>query len=61
MTAQQLAARATAYVDQALERFREAGPHLTVKGEGTGILVSLRANLESAKQDLDELGKALAP
>ncbi len=61
MTPQQLAARAKAYVDQAVERYREAGPYLTVKADGTGVLVSLRANLESAQADLEELAKALTP
>ncbi len=59
MTPQELAARAKMYVDQALERYKEAGPHLTVKDAGAGVLVSLRANLESAQGDLEELLKAL--
>ncbi len=61
MTPQQLAARAKAYVDQALERYKEAGPYLTVKPDGSGALISLRANLDSAQDDLAELLKALAP
>jgi len=61
VTPQELTARAKDYVDQALARYKEVGPFLTVKADGTGILVSLRANLESAQADLAELLKAAAP
>jgi len=60
MTEKELATRAALYVGQALEQYKEVGPFLTVKPEGSGHLVSLRANLESAQDDLSELLKALA-
>ncbi len=61
MTPKERATRAKAYVDQALERFREAGPHLNPKDEGTALLVSLRANLESARDDLAALLESPQP
>jgi len=61
VTEQELASRALAYVNQAADLLRRAGPLLTARDEGTAMLVSLRANLESAQLDLAALGKLLAP
>ncbi len=53
MTPHELTARAAQYVTQAIARLAEAGEHMSIKPDGAGALVSLRANLESAKADLE--------
>ncbi len=52
MTPQEHLTRARAYLDQALGRLTELEAAVTVPADSTGVAVSLRANLESAKADL---------
>jgi hypothetical protein len=51
----ELAARAQQYVHQALDRLNTVESRVTVPTEAVGDWTSLRANLESAKADLDSL------
>ncbi len=55
MTPQELAARAKAYVDQAVERYTTVAGQVMIPEAATGEWVSLRANLVSAQTDLDTL------
>ncbi len=58
MAQQELTARAYQYVTQALARFHEVEPQLTIPPDATGPLVSLLRNLESAAADLAAALKA---
>ncbi len=57
MTPQELTARAKTYVNQAIARLKEAESKAAVPEAMHGDWVSLVANLESAKSDLDTLTK----
>ncbi len=54
MTPEQRTARALAYVTQALDRIPELEARATLPADVTGAWVSLKANLESAKRDLEQ-------
>ncbi len=58
MTRDELIDRARRYVNQARERLHEAEQVVTVKPDAAGVWVSLRANLESAADDLAAASEA---
>ncbi len=58
MTPAELTARAHAYVSQAMERLNECEGKAAIPEGMLGDWVSLRANLGSAKADLETLTRA---